>query len=67
MEKILGELSTCTSEEMTFGKTKIFIKSPKTVSWRVHLYSVGAEELETSSAWEAGWGKEHLEPGTDSG
>lgn len=50
VEKILGELSTCTSEDMTFGKTKIFIKSPKTVSWRVHLYSVGAEELDTSSA-----------------
>lgn len=35
MEKILAELSTCTSEEVTFGKTKIFIKSPKTVSWSV--------------------------------
>ncbi|XP_016079906.1 PREDICTED: unconventional myosin-Ia [Miniopterus natalensis] len=31
VEKIMGELTTCTSEEVTFGKTKIFIKSPKTL------------------------------------
>lgn len=30
------------SKEVTFGKTKIFIKSPKTVSWRLHLHLVGA-------------------------
>lgn len=29
------------SEELAFGKTKIFIRSPKTVSWRVHLLLVG--------------------------
>lgn len=43
MEKILAELSTCTSEEVTFGKTKIFIKSPKTVSWSVTCIRWGWE------------------------
>lgn len=42
VEKVLGELSV-SSEEMAFGKTKIFIRSPKTVSWRVHLCLVGLE------------------------
>lgn len=40
VEKVLGELSL-SSEELAFGKTKIFIRSPKTVSWRVHLCLVG--------------------------
>lgn len=31
------------SEELAFGKTKIFIRSPKTVSWGVHVHLVGAE------------------------
>lgn len=31
VEKVLGELSLF-SEEVAFGKTKIFIRSPKTVS-----------------------------------
>ena len=61
VEKILGELSV-SSKEVTFGKTKIFIKSPKTVSWRVrsHLAGLQAGELESLSEGEAGWRKEHL-------
>lgn len=42
VEKFLGELSL-SSEELAFGKTKIFIRSPKTVSWRVPLCLVGLE------------------------
>jgi hypothetical protein len=38
----MGELSM-SSEELAFGKTKIFIRSPKTVSWGVHVHLVGAE------------------------
>lgn len=42
VEKLFEELST-SSEEVAFGKTKIFIRSPKTVSWRAHLCLVGME------------------------
>ena len=31
------------SEELAFGKTKIFIRSPKTVSCRGHLCLVGLD------------------------
>lgn len=34
MEKVLGSL-TLSSEELAYGKTKIFIRSPKTVSQEV--------------------------------
>lgn len=34
VEKMLGDLSV-SPQELAFGKTKIFIRSPKTVSWRV--------------------------------
>lgn len=48
VEKIFESLST-SSEEVAFGKTKVFIRSPKTVSWRIHLCLVGVEGLESSS------------------
>ncbi|XP_054574915.1 unconventional myosin-Ia [Eptesicus fuscus] len=47
VEKILGELSTCTSEEMTFGKTKIFIKSPKTLFYLEEQRRLRIQQLAT--------------------
>lgn len=35
VEKVLGSL-TVSPEELAYGKTKIFIRSPKTVSQEVH-------------------------------
>lgn len=40
VEKVVEELSL-SSEELAFGKTKIFIRSPKTVSRRRHLCLAG--------------------------
>lgn len=40
VEKILEELNI-SSEDRAFGKTKIFIRSPKTVSWTMSLFWVG--------------------------
>lgn len=41
VEKVLGSL-TLSSEELAYGKTKIFIRSPKTVSQSV-LHLVGVD------------------------
>ncbi|XP_006757419.1 PREDICTED: unconventional myosin-Ia [Myotis davidii] len=47
VEKILGELSACTSEEVTFGKTKIFIKSPKTLFYLEEQRRLRIQQLAT--------------------
>ncbi|XP_059539290.1 unconventional myosin-Ia isoform X1 [Myotis daubentonii] len=47
VEKILGELSVCTSEEVTFGKTKIFIKSPKTLFYLEEQRRLRIQQLAT--------------------
>lgn len=39
VEKVLGDLNL--SSEVAFGKTKIFIRSPRTVSWRGPLCLAG--------------------------
>lgn len=45
MEKVLGSL-TLSSSELAYGKTKIFIRSPKTVSWEVCCYIWWGENVE---------------------
>lgn len=47
VEKILGELNACTSEEVTFGKTKIFIKSPKTLFYLEEQRRLRIQQLAT--------------------
>ncbi|XP_036312507.1 unconventional myosin-Ia isoform X1 [Pipistrellus kuhlii] len=47
VEKILGELTTCTSEEITFGKTKIFIKSPNTLFFLEEQRRLRIQQLAT--------------------
>lgn len=56
VEKVVGELSL-SSEELAFGKTKIFIRSPKTVSWRGHLClaGLGSSRVGEAMSERLGW------------